>query len=203
MEKRFFILIAALFCLPALQLFAQARGADLTPPPANLEGTPPLPREFRKLTLGMDLESLKTALAADDAFAFRGDADVSFLPLREQNVVDTAGAGFVKRAFFQLEETARADGATTPGGVFIMAFVLNTGKVDHYSVFTRFVEQYGDPAVLNPKLAFWEDGATRIYLERPLTVKYIDKAVFDKHIENSKALESENAKLREEFLNEF
>jgi hypothetical protein len=137
----------------------------------------------------------ENTLSADSLFDFRGDADVSFLPVRKQNVVDTVGLGFVKRAFFQLDSEDSA--------VFIMAFVLNTEKVDHYSVFTHFMEKYGEPVVLNPKLALWEDGETRIYIERPLTVKYIDKAVFDRLVAEGKALESNKARLREEFLDEF
>jgi len=153
----------------------------------------PLPRQFRGLSLGMSLDDLKENLLRDTLFNFRGDRDVSFLPAREQSLVETTGASFIKRAFFQLRD----------GEVFIMAFSMNTEIVDHYSVFTQFSEKYGQPSYLDPRVAVWETEETRIALERPLTVKYIDKVVFDDIVNESGFAESSQARLRQEFLNEF
>jgi hypothetical protein len=152
-----------------------------------------LPRTFRAFTLGMTLEDLKTALAADTAFVFRGDRDVSFLPNSRENLVDSAGHDFIKRAFFQVKDDA----------VFVMTFEMNTEKIDHYSVFTTFSAKYGGPLSLDPKQSEWEDGETRIYIERPLTVKYIDKNIFDGVVSESHLAESSAVMLREEFLEGF
>lgn len=84
-----------------------------------------------------------------------------------------------------------------------MSFSLNTEKVDHYSIFTKLVEKYGEPSWLDPGQAVWETDDTRIAIERPLTVKYIDKKVFDDIINESGLVESGNVKLRQEFINEF
>jgi len=152
-----------------------------------------LPRQFRELSLGMSLDDLKTKLIIDGYFNFRGDRDVSFLPAREQSLVETTGSSFIKRAFFQLRD----------GEVFIMSFTLNTEVIDHYSVFTQFTEKYGKPTQLNPKAAVWETEETRIAIERPLTVKYIDKKVFDDITGESGLIKSGHVKLRQDFLNEF
>lgn len=152
-----------------------------------------LPRQFRQLSLGMGLDDLKTALLGDDYFNFRGDRDVSFLPIREESLVETTGSSFIRRAFFQLRD----------GQVFIMSFSLNTAIIDHYSVFTQFTERYGHPSYLDPRMAMWENEETRITIERPLTVKYIDKIVFDDIIHESGLIESGQVRLRQEFLNEF
>ncbi|GHT71854.1 hypothetical protein FACS1894110_25570 [Spirochaetia bacterium] len=152
-----------------------------------------LPRNFRGINLGMGLEELKTALAEEALFNFRGDRDVSFLPAREESLVETTGLSFVKRAFFQLRE----------GGLFIMAFTLNTDLVDHYSIFTSLVEKYGQPNSLNPRQAVWETETTRLALERPLTVKYIDMTVFNEIIDESSAVESAEIRLRQEFIDGF
>jgi hypothetical protein len=152
-----------------------------------------LPRQFRQLILGMSLDELKTNLQKDGYFNFRGDRDVSFLPAREQSLVETTGSSFIKRAFFQLRD----------GSVFIMAFALNPDIIDHYSIFTRFVNKYGEPSYLDPKMAVWENDETRIAIERPLTVKYIDKVVFDDIVNESGLIESGQVQLRQDFLNEF
>jgi hypothetical protein len=175
--------------------FAQEREITIPPPPrpVPVEDPSPLPRAFRQLRLGMSLDELKEALAADGLFAFRGDRDVSFLPVKEENLVETTGLSFIRRAFFQLRD----------GGVFIMAFSLDPAMVDHYSVFTALREKYGDPGSLDPRQAVWENGETRVSIERPLTVKYIDMEVFGRIVDESKAEESSRVFLRQGFLDEF
>ncbi|MCL2805617.1 MAG: hypothetical protein FWD26_06735 [Treponema sp.] len=152
-----------------------------------------LPRQFREFTLGMQLEDLKTSLLRDGYFNFRGDRDVSFLPQREQSLVETTGSTFIKRAFFQLRD----------GNVFIMSFTLNTDIIDHYSVFMQFTGKYGQPAYLDPRSAIWETENTRIAIERPLTVKYIDKIVFNDIVNESGLVESGHVQMRQDFLDEF
>jgi len=170
---------------------------DITLPsntgPSLVPGSEELPRSFRKLQLGMSLDELKEALTDDELFEFRGDPDVSFLPIKEENLVETAGLSFIRRAFFQLREKA----------VFIMAFTLDSRRIDHYSVFTSLVKKYGEPASLNPREAVWENETTRISLERPLTVKYIDMTVFKAIIDEAKTVESAEVFRRQGFLNDF
>jgi hypothetical protein len=99
----------------------------------------------------------------------------------------------VKRAFFQLRD----------GKLFIMAFTLNSDLVDHYSVFTSLTEKYGRPDSLSPQQAVWERGGTRLALERPLTIKYIDREVFNSIIGESRAVESHEIRQRQDFLDGF
>jgi len=152
-----------------------------------------VPRQFRGIALGMVLDELKTALIADSLFSFRGDRDVSFLPIREETMVETTGLSFVRRAYFQLAQ----------GALYIMAFTLDTRRIDHYSVFTSFIKKYGEPVTLSPAEAVWESEETRVSIERPLTVKYIDKTVFDRLLEESKARDSLEVLRRENFLADF
>jgi hypothetical protein len=170
---------------------------DAVPGESSAEAAGPagtaLPRSFRNIRLGMGLDDLKTTLQNDGAFHFRGDRDVSFLPSREQSLVETTGFSFIRRAFFQLRE----------GTLFIMAFSLDPELIDHYSVFTAFVKKYGEPVFLDPKQAVWESSETRIAIERPLTVKYIDRRVFNQIIEESSVEEAGEVFLRQEFLDSF
>jgi hypothetical protein len=178
----FFALLLSLLLFPA---FAQNESAD--------DEENALPRQFRQLSLGMSLDDLKDGLLKDDLFQFRGDRDVSFLPAREQSLVETTGLSFIKRAFFQLRDAQ----------VFIMAFTLNTEIIDHYSIFTQFVQKYGQPSYLDPSVSVWETEETRIALERPLTVKYIDRVVFNDIVNESGLIESGQVRLRQDFINEF
>jgi hypothetical protein len=164
--------------------------------PASRAGAPaakPLPTAYRAFSLGMGLEDLKKALSEDRLFTFRGDRDVSLLPQSEQVLIETTGLSFIRRAFFQLRD----------GKVFMMAFSLDTEKVDHYSVFTRLTTEYGEPKTLDPKEAVWESPRVRLSVERPLTVKYLDMEVFGELSRNASATASREYALRQEFLDGF
>ena len=201
MKHRFFGQILAFICV--FSLFSMGIYAQESRSPAQQTGNSgesgsedenkPLPRQFREISLGMGLDNLKEALQKDKLFNFRGDRDVSFLPVREESLVETTGSSFVRRAFFQLRE----------GELFIMSFTLDTGLMDHYSMFTNLVDKYGQPTFLDPKEALWETEDTLIVLERPLTIKYIDKKVFTDIISESSLIQSRRVKERQEFLDEF
>jgi len=197
MKVKFPFLIGILFILTALQGYAQDTFEYLIPAPPPVSIVPefpePLPRQFRGFSLGSSLETLEAALVRDHLLHFRGPRDVSFLPIREQTLVETTGSSFIRRAHFQLDNEI----------VYIMSFTLDTRLVDHFSVFTAFVRRYGEPVILNPREAVWESGETRVSIERPLTVKYIDRLVFDRLIEESRELDNWQLFLREDFLADF
>jgi hypothetical protein len=161
--------------------------------PPREEENAPLPRSFRDFSLGMGLEELKEALKGDGLFLFRGDRDVSFLPHREENLVESAGSSFIRRAYFQFRE----------GSLFVMSFTLNTALIDYHSVVRSLVEKYGEPGTLNPQEAVWESDTLRLSLERPLTVKYLDLGTFTEILDESAARESGILRRREDFLREF
>ncbi|MDR2375990.1 MAG: hypothetical protein LBD96_06075 [Treponema sp.] len=190
MQNRIWIVLCVVL---SVSLGAQEDAGPGTEPGAGSDSGPELPRQFRGISLGMGLEELKTALAADALFSFRGDRDVSFLPDPQQNLVETTGLSFVKRAFFQLNG----------GALFIMAFTMNTDLVDYYSLFTALTEKYGPPDSLNPRQSVWENGSTRLALERPLTVKYIDLGVFNEIVGDSTVQETHELRLRQEFIDAF
>jgi hypothetical protein len=172
--------------LLAARLFAQTE--DIT------GSNPDLPLGYRTVALGLGIEELKEALRQDtEAYLFREDRDVYFVPLQNENYVETTGCGFIKRAFFQLKDAS----------VFVISLDLNPDRIDYYSVFTAFREKYGDPASLDPQKAVWESEAVRVIIERPLTVKYIDRAVFDAILADADAGKSNEATIRDQFLQDF
>jgi hypothetical protein len=192
MSKFRFIPMTAIFCF--LTAFAIPQGIWAQEGSGDPESDEKqLPRQFRELVLGMNLDDLKEALIKDTMFNFRGDRDVSFIPIREESLVETTGSSFVRRAFFQLRD----------GVLFIMAFSLNTGMMDYYTIFTDLTGKYGPPSYLDPREAVWENEEVRIAVERPLTVKYIDKKVFDGIINESSVIESRRVQERQDFLDEF
>lgn len=159
--------------------------------PDAKSGKPATPsRAFRGVELGMDRDTVIAALKKDPVFSYRGPEDLSLLPSPNQSLIEVSGLSFVRRGFFQFYD----------GKLWTIIVELNADKVDHYSVYTSLVKKYGDPGLLDPKEARWEDKATRMAIERPLTLRYMDMAVYAK-ISAGESAKASSAELdREGFL---
>jgi len=182
-NKLFLIAITAIFFL----VFSQISGAQ-TPQPA-----PDIPRDYRGITLGMNPEDVKNLLGQDGWFNYRGEADVSLLERPRASLIDAGGSLFINRGLFQFEESKLS----------AIMLELNPETVDWFTVYTTLEERYGSPVDLDPSKAWWEDGNTRLALERPLTVKYLDLSVFEAALSQESDRIAWREKAREEFLDEF
>jgi hypothetical protein len=177
---------------------APAQGADATASPAAASGPAEAPSlkpaapssEFRGVKLGMDRDGVIAALKKDGVFAYRGPEDLSLLPSPNQSLIEVSGPSFVRRGYFQFYD----------GKLWTIIIELNPDQVDHYSVYTSLVAKYGEPGLLDPKEARWEDKATRMALERPLTLRYMDMAVYGKLREGASAKASTRELDRQGFL---
>jgi hypothetical protein len=152
-----------------------------------------LPLGFRSISLGMGLDQVKQALSADPLFRYRGDPDVSFLPQTSQYLIECDGNSYLRRAYFQFADSR----------LFIMILVLDTLKLDHYSLFSALSTKYGPPTSLSPQETVWQSPPVRFSLERPLTVKYIDNKTFSALLSKSGAPGDLDKLSREKFLEQF
>lgn len=152
-----------------------------------------LPAEYRSIKLGMNIDAVKEALKADTVFGYRGERDVSLLPTENRSLIESAGSYFISRSWFQFYKD----------NLYTMIFKLNTDTVDYYSVYSKFCEKYGEPASINPQRAVWEDGHTRVVIERPLIVKYIDLTVFNELISQSTTEKAAAETNRKNFIDGF
>lgn len=152
-----------------------------------------LVRGFRDITLGMTMDETKEALKADPWFLFRGDPDVSLLAVPNETLIDCAGTGYISRALFQFDQDR----------LFTITIVVNNRRSDYYSLFTTLTAKYGEFDSLSPEMVIWDDGATRMTLERPLTVKYIDREVLDRKREESRTGRDLLEESHRAFLEEF
>lgn len=153
----------------------------------------PLPGGFRQIMLGMELEQVKQALGTDPLFRYRGDPDVSFLPQSSQSLIECGGTTWIRRAYFQFADSR----------LYIMILVLDPQMLDHYSLFSALSSKYGEPASLSPQETVWESDAVRFSLERPLTVKYIDRKTFAALQEKGGGPQDLEALSREKFIEQF
>ncbi|MCG8477770.1 MAG: hypothetical protein MI724_01655 [Spirochaetales bacterium] len=152
-----------------------------------------LRRGFREIRLGATFEEVEEHLLADTAFVYRGRADVSLRLSDGQTIIDSRGRVFVDRGLFQFAD----------GRLYTMALYINRDRLDYFQLFEQLRTRYGDPIDLDPQRALWEDETTRIELERPLTVRYLDLAVFEARRGDDRALEAAEDVAREQFIEEF
>ncbi|MBI9102132.1 MAG: hypothetical protein JEY99_06940 [Spirochaetales bacterium] len=129
----------------------------------------PLPKGFQDITLGLSMDETRAALMDDAWFLFRGEPDVSLLSSPNQTLIDSRGADYVSRGLFQFKDDF----------LYTITIILNSERMDYFSMFTSFNQKYGEFSSLNPDMAVWEDDTVRISLEKPLSVKYIHKETFE------------------------
>ena len=93
-----------------------------------------------------------------------------------------------------LRASCRGEASATP----------NKGKPNRPSGLYRLKDNgdgsYGEPQLLDPKESRWEDKATRMALERPLSLRYMDMTVYGALREGAGAKASEKELDRQGFL---
>ncbi|MGL4982952.1 MAG: hypothetical protein ACRC4W_08915 [Treponemataceae bacterium] len=149
-----------------------------------------LPNGYEGITLGSSFESTKEALIANSIFGFRGDRDVSLLPTQNRILIETVGNSYIGRSWFQFFENA----------LYVIIINFNTKKMDFHSIFTALNNKYGEPVSVTPQKILWENEKVMMVLERPLTLKYIDVAAFNRLQEDSSTKKSATEIIRQEFL---
>jgi hypothetical protein len=142
----------------------------------------------------MTVDQVKEALKKTAVFGYRGERDVSLSPGDGQVLIETdatyAPYSFFTRCWFQFSE----------GKLYIITLNLNSERIDHYSIFSRLCEKYGNPQEISPTKSQWNDSSVFMSLERPLTLKYIDRAAFEKKQSNSNVDKTVREQSRDEFL---
>lgn len=195
MKRFFYTAVFLFFTLPLNAQTSASSAGQAAPvqPAAREEQAQTLPAEYRGIQLGMNIDTVKELLKADSIFGYRGERDISLLLTENRSLIESAGSFFISRSWFQFYEDA----------LYTMILKLNTDTVDYYSVYTAFCEKYGEPSSINPKRAVWEDQQTRIVIERPLIVKYIDLAVFNRLISGHTAEKAASELHRKQFIDGF
>lgn len=154
-----------------------------------------LPNGYGKIQLGMGIDDVKAELKKNSDFGYRGDRDVTLTPGTKQVLIETDATrnaySFFTRCWFQFVDDK----------LFSITLNLNEKRIDHFAVFDSLTKKYGKPSSINPQRSAWEDSSVIMSLERPLTIKYLDAAVFKDIQEKSGVQKTVEEKAVDEFLN--
>lgn len=188
------IFSAIIFLAAIYPAAAQQSANGSATPGTQVSGRPlALPRGFEDLLLGLPLSELEKRLQASPYFRYRGQPDVSLAPVDKQPIIETAGVRFVSSGIFQFHNDK----------LYTITIALNRSLLDFYSMFTSLSQKYGDPVSLSPSEVVWQNDQVRLSLEKPLTIKYIDRVVFDQILQAGQAQKSLQELSREEFIHLF
>lgn len=135
----------------------------------------------------------KAALKESGSFTYRGDPDVTMLREPQTSLIEVDGGNFILRAALQFHQDR----------LHTITLVMNPRLLDYFSFFTAFSRKYGEPKALDPMRAYWEDGVTRLVLEKTLTVKYLDRATLNTLAGESRTQEAQGQLAREYFIDKF
>jgi hypothetical protein len=147
-------------------------------------------RTFSSISLGMSYDAVLDALETDTNFIFRGKPDVSMLDPLDRTTIEVRGAGFVHRGFFSFYDDQ----------LFSITIVMNPNYIDYFTLWKTLSDRYGQPTDLNPMRSIWEDDTTRLQLEHPATLKYLDTAIFNELLGRSNTEQSTIDRSRDRFL---
>jgi hypothetical protein len=181
-------LFTVLFMVMGAVLVAPSVGAQEPEGTANR-----IQNGFASIRLGLSFDAVEQRLTESGAFRYRGEPDVSMVPMQNRRVIEAQGGTFVERGFFQFSDSQ----------LYIIILNLDRSELDHYTLYTTLTEKYGEPASLSPEEIVWEDDAVRLSLERPLTVKYVAKEVFEGLMAEGQVEESARTLSREQFIQQF
>lgn len=171
--------------------FVRPDGQKKEPPVLEIVENPKtLPQGYRSIKLGMSVEETKKALKADSLFGYRGERDVSLLPGENRMLIETSSDGYLERCWFQFYEDK----------LYTIILNFNPEKMDFYSIFNRLLSKYGEPENLSPEIVRWQDERVLLSLERPISVKYIDREVFDKLADMSRVEQTVFENIRDGIL---
>ena len=152
-----------------------------------------VPDRFTSIVLGATLEEVKAQLQIHPLFRYRGDPDLSLVPIDRQPIIETAGVGLMLSGIFQFKDER----------LYSIILRIDDDQLDYFTMYTRFIEKYGEASYLDPQLSYWEQDGHRMVLEKPTLVKYLDMDVFNRIREEGRAEESFGEYSRELFLSNF
>ncbi|MCR5494456.1 MAG: hypothetical protein K6F15_02375 [Treponema sp.] len=160
-----------------------------------LFGQEELPSGYKGIKLGMTIDEVKEALIKDYQFGYRGDRDVSLMPDQQKVLIETdtsrtVPSSFLDKCWFQFYENK----------LYVITINVKQTKMDHYSIFSTLTKKYGNPDSLNPEKSEWQNDSVIFSLERPLTLKYTDKKVYDRIMDQAQVANTAQEMSAQSFL---
>ena len=87
--------------------------------------------------------------------------------------------------------------------LYTIILTCNPQKMDYYSLYQTMSDKYGQENYLDTEKIVWENESVIISLERPVSMKYVDKKVFEGLKKSEEVQKTGEEILRKQFLESF
>ncbi len=145
---------------------------------------------YKEIKLGMNIETVRGLISSMNDFLPIRDEILQIRIEPDKQILTTQGLNFVNKGYFHFHDDS----------LYQILIKFNSTKIGYYNLLKNLTEKYGKPIALTPKKASWENEKIRITIEKPSTIKYTDKLIWESIIGNNNTNDPNFIILRDEFL---
>lgn len=150
----------------------------------------PLQNGYKSYILGMGQDEIEEELSNSSEFNIIREEILSVRMEPDTDIISTEGYGFVTRAYFHFNNEK----------LFQIYLIIDEQKVGYYPILKTYINKYGNPSSFSPDRAVWENNEVMVILEKPCTLKYVDKKVWDSLLSKDHTTDTVFDKIRRDFI---
>lgn len=128
-----------------------------------------LARGYRGVELSMQMDKVSEILRRDRLLEVDIRTDFGDLDEEPYHVIKARNVPYITSVYYQFGTTQ-----SVKKQLFAIVIHFNSRYNDFHSILNKMKKKYRDPELLTPNTAVWSDGKTKIIVNAPSTVKYID-----------------------------
>ncbi|HOF01323.1 MAG TPA: hypothetical protein PK385_03785 [Spirochaetota bacterium] len=160
---------------------------------AGFIGSKELSLGFKDFKLNQTQSEVKELIKKSFDFANRRDEAISIRLEPDTDIITAEGLGFIKIGYFHFNKDK----------LFQIFLKLDEKRLGYYLILKRFTEKFGNPTSLEPKSAFWENEEVKIIIEKPCSLKYIYKPIWNEITAADQTTDSVFFNIREKFIDDL
>ncbi len=136
---------------------------------AKKQQGPALTRGYRGIKLGMKLDNVRKILKKDRLLEIDIRTDFGDLDEEPYHILKARNVPYITSVYYQFGTTK-----SIKQQLFAIIIHFNKEYNDFFRLFEKMKKKYGKPNMFTPNMATWHNKTTKIILNSPATVKYID-----------------------------
>jgi hypothetical protein len=126
-------------------------------------------RGYRGVELGMHIDKVREVLKKDRLLEIDIRTDFGDMDEEPYHMIRARNVPYINSIYYQFGTTE-----SVKKQLFAIIIHFNKEYNDFHYLMNKMKKKYGEPSLLTPTTANWENNKTKIILNSPSTVKYID-----------------------------
>ncbi len=146
---------------------------------------------YKEIRLGMTLEEVRQIINSMPEFNPIREEILQIRIEPDKQILTTEGYSFVSKAYFHFDNDR----------LYQILLKFNQNKIGYFNLLSTFRSRFGEPAFINPSKSYWQNERVRITIEKPATIKYLDRQIWNSIIGSGNQEDSDFIILRNDLLN--